>query len=134
MTRQQDHSTFANAIIAAFPAGPKYGAWRSYMTGLDSDDLIDVPKMYATLRTLERNHVGPFNIAHFHNAYSQTVAGAGSGRRPEFVGSGEFRHPGNHDDSCVCDGTGWIHIEQTSPVTGLPTEYTTPCAKAGPNR
>ncbi len=131
MTRQQDHSTFANAILAVFPSGPKYEAWRNYLTGLDEDDLVDLPKMYATLRTMERNHVGPFNIAHFHTAYITTIANTNNRPRPDFIGAGEFRHPGNHHDTCQCGGTGWTHKTETSPVTGKPTEYAHTCPLDG---
>ena len=112
MADMDNHSAkqLARQCAGTWKLGPDFAGWLDFF----ETDTEDVEAAFASYRSL-RKHSGPtMDIGQFWSEYLRRTTKA--------------VNLAAHDPECeVCNGTGLVHIETTSPVSGLLTEYATPC-------
>ena len=106
-----DATKLANTIVATWKLGPDQRVWWEFLR----DEVERTEHAIRAVANLRKQDTPSMNIGKFWIEYMRLVVA-------------DLReHYNEHADCVVCEGTHFISYTETSPVTGLPTEYCHKC-------
>jgi len=107
---EHDAKNLARAIVNTWKLGPDWGTWAHFLT-----EEVERPEhAIKAVANLRKHDTATMNTGKFWVEYMRLVV------------ADMQEHYNEHAECVVCEGTHFIPYTETSPVTGLPTEY---CAK-----
>jgi len=108
---RQDANNLARSIVATWKIGPEWSTWSKFL-----EEEVEKPThAIHAVANLRKQDTDRMNIGRFWIEYMRLVV------------ADMQEHYNEHAECVACEGTSFISYTETSPVTGLPTEYCQKC-------